>query len=251
MLLHYVLTLLLHVAAVYFLYHSHSSLSLNAPESEVLIAVKYANIPSSSAWSMLLAWRISCYIAFHGDQHNNFIVMYHPVPLFITSLHNITSHHISHYHHHYFLGILLSICLISAVLGNLFFGTMADALGRKRMFEVALGFMIFGSFFSVRHHLFLLLISYYHTVQWSYFSNELMSQCWASWSSAYCALIWFFDTTWRTSAPCDKMLQPMQIYYTEHTCGTYESINLFMRITFYAPIEITIYVSEFDFHNLL
>ena len=47
-------------------------------------------------------------------------------------------------------GILLSICLIGAFVGNLFFGAMADVFGRKTMFEVALGFMFFSSLLSVR-----------------------------------------------------------------------------------------------------
>ena len=46
-------------------------------------------------------------------------------------------------------GILLSICLVGAFLGNLFFGMMADIFGRKTMFEYALLVMIFASFFSV------------------------------------------------------------------------------------------------------
>ena len=46
-------------------------------------------------------------------------------------------------------GILLSICLVGAFLGNLFFGMMADIFGRKTMFENALLLMIFASLFSV------------------------------------------------------------------------------------------------------
>lgn len=45
-------------------------------------------------------------------------------------------------------GILLSICLIGAFFGNLFFGALGDNFGRKAMLEVALSIMIIGSFFS-------------------------------------------------------------------------------------------------------
>ena len=94
---------------------------------------------------------------------------YSILPLTFQCIHcyQIISHHIIS-----LAGILLSICLVSAVLGNLFFGCMADALGRKRMFEVALGFMIFGSFFSVRHLIFLnLFIFLFPFILFAFFND--------------------------------------------------------------------------------
>lgn len=66
-------------------------------------------------------------------------------------------------------GLLLGICMFGAFFGNLFWGPMADAFGRKLILEIALVIMFVFSVLSVRTNHVLILID----ICWVYWTCHL------------------------------------------------------------------------------